>query len=63
MTDTCKLCGGKPVTYQWRYFEGEKKGLTVEMCKHEYAQRLSQGEPLALVLGQHIPDTLVTRKR
>ena len=51
---TCKMCGGKPKTYKFRYFAGEQKGEIVEVCVHEYNQMLTDDEPLALMEGQTI---------
>jgi hypothetical protein len=55
MSDTCKLCGGKPVRRQCRYFDGDNKDAVVSLCPHEYNQRLYNDEDLALVLGQTVP--------
>lgn len=52
---TCKLCGGKPKVYRFKYIEGEWTGAIIEMCLHEYNARLTNGETLALVAGQEIP--------
>lgn len=45
-----------PPRYDWRYFEGPRSGDIVKLTLHEYAERLAVDEPLALVLGQTIPD-------
>jgi hypothetical protein len=55
MTDTCKLCGGKPTRRQYRYYDGDNKGAVVELCPHEYNVRWDSGDDLVLVRHQDVP--------
>lgn len=60
MTDTikptCALCGKHPTVYRFRYFDGEREGQIIECCLHEYNDRLTRGEDLALMAGQEVKE-------